>query len=174
MATPTPQDLTAQLQKAQIALNQKTGKATPLPSLATPTISADALGAPITPAKITPPTTPTQGIGLAGEIQTQTDAFTKGLSEKRKTAEAGMTTAGTDYQKFLNALRGETSLTAEAYEQKGGVDEIQKELDTINQQILSEQVGLQRQIERIEKNPQGMLAGALQHMILSQLRQCSS
>lgn len=160
----TPQGLTASLQKAQNALNQKTGQNVPLAGVGSTIKSTDFSGGQQQP-KITPVAPPTQGAGLAGEIQQRADSFTQQLQADRKAKETALVQPRTDIQDFLKNLRGETTLTSEAYGQKGGVDAIDVELKNINNQILQEQVGLQRQIEKLEKNAQGMFAGGLEDQI---------
>lgn len=57
---------------------------------------------------------------------------------------------------------GETELTADLYSQEGGVDDTQVQLDDITSQIEAEQHALRRQLERLQKNPQGLFGGALE------------
>jgi hypothetical protein len=164
--SPTPQDLRSQLQTAQNALNAKTGKNVSLGNV--PTITSDTL-------KTTPTTTlkqpapALQTTGLNAEIgynaQTAQDEYNQNLQNQQATALAGKTQAGTAYKDFLSNLQGTTGLTDEAYSEEGGVDDVQKELNDINQQILAEQHALTRKLEQLEKNEQGMFAGALQDQL---------
>lgn len=165
MATPTPQDLIAQLQKAQDTLNAKTGKSTPLalPSATAPINTGALSGQPNF--NIKPPVTPTENVGLGAEIQSNVDAFTQNLTKDRQAKETALVRPRTDIQDFLAQIRGETGLTAEQYAQKGGVDEVQTELNDINQQIRAEQVAIERKVEQLEKNAMGRLEGGLTDQI---------
>ncbi|HCC04995.1 TPA: hypothetical protein DEP58_01655 [Patescibacteria group bacterium] len=115
--------------------------------------------------KLTPPPVPVQGAGLQGTITATQDAYTKKVQDQTNIDRANFNTSRTDIQTLLAELKGQTGLTNEAYAQKGGVDAVQTELNDINQKILVEQQGLQRQIEKLEKNSRGMLQGGLQDQL---------
>ena len=151
---PTPNSLMTQLQRAQTALNQKTGKTTP-------TITSSTL-TPTAPIKITPSAVPVETAGLQGTIQGTQDTYTQSLIDDRKAKESALAQPRNDIQDFLREMRGKTTLTDEQYSQKGGVDAVQKELNDINQQILVEQRSLQNKLDTLEKNSQGKLQGGLE------------
>ena len=165
MASPTPQDLTTQLQKAQDALNAKTGKKTQLPSIKpsskpSPVITSDTLKP---QDKFSfPDTTPsTAVVGDLARIQSQTDDYTSNLKTASDTAKATETTSFQDYLNTkLNAPTRE-QLESTNYAKKGGVDDVQVELDNINSQIRAEQRALDVQLREIDKNSQGALEGGV-------------
>ena len=162
MASPTPQDLTTQLQKAQDALNAKTGKKTQLPSI-TPTSSPVITSDTLKPQdKFSfPDTTPsTAVVGDLARIQSQTDDYTSNLKTASDTAKATETTSFQDYLNTkLNAPTRE-QLESTNYAKKGGVDDVQVELDNINSQIRAEQRALDVQLREIDKQAGGLQSGA--------------
>lgn len=97
---------------------------------------------------------------LADDLAIQADMFTQQQQEAAKTAETTKTTAMQDYLKSLQASKGITGLTADAYAAKGGVNDITPELNAINDQIRQEQLSLRRSIERINKEGGGLKSGA--------------
>jgi hypothetical protein len=124
-------------------------------------ISPDSLAAP-SPLKITPPPVDTATAGMQGVLETAqgtTDTFLRDLSKQRETTE---TTKNTSLQAYLDSLMapGEVAQTAAQYATEGGVDAIQQELDTVNNQILQEQNALRRKIERIQSSGGGLASGA--------------
>ncbi len=135
-------------------------EATTIPS-ASSTINSSLLApsAPITPAKAA---TPTAAPALLGAIDTQAKQYADSIVDPAaaaaaKAAKDSSFKAVTD---SLDTVKGEAQLTADAYAQEG-VDAAKAEVKDINNQILQEQVGLQRRIEAIEKNPEGKFGGAL-------------
>jgi hypothetical protein len=103
--------------------------------------------------KTTPPPAATAGAGLTGAIEATQDDFTKQLEQKAKEAETMKDIAQKEYLKSILGTEGEVESTAKEYSKKGGVDDIQTELNDINQQIRVEQNALQREIERIQTAP---------------------
>lgn len=153
-------DTESLLKKSQAMLDQTKAEGTKAfagSSFDKPISTTDLI--PETPAIVTPPTTPTQADGMLGEFQAGTDAFTSALTESRKEAEKNLQSSKDPYQDFLKSVRGESSLTSDAYSTKGGVDDIQSELNSINQQILSEQRGLQNRVRSIEERGGGLQGG---------------
>lgn len=123
---------------------------------------------PVAPLRITNPTTTSDAVNFQGFLEsaaqnqkTTFDTYTQNLQQQSLVAEKEKSKSLKDYLGGLLGQKGETQLTAEAYAQQNGVDAVQKELNDINQQILQEQVGLQRQVEAIEKNPEGKFGGAI-------------
>jgi len=115
-----------------------------------------------TPAAIlTPPKPATEAIGLSAAIQSQTDNFVKNLERQAKQAEQATSGSMTKYLEGLASQQGLASLTSEAYD-GAGVNARESELQDINNQIIAEQVSLQRRLEALDKNPTGMLRGALE------------
>lgn len=112
-----------------------------------------------------PQSRPTQSLGanLLGQIESQNDSFTADLSAKTKLQESERDKSLKDYISSLADDKGENTRTSEKYAQE--VDPVETELKDINQKILSEKVGLQRQIEQIEKNTGGMLTSGVQQEV---------
>jgi hypothetical protein len=122
-----------------------------------------------TPAKYTPPATPTAGTGMQASLEADAtstqDQFTRDLTAQTDTYQKSTAGALADYIKNLTSSKGETEQTTELYAQKGGADDIRKELNDINQQILSEQHGLRRRIESIRENKSGLFGGAVEQEV---------
>lgn len=132
---------------------------TPVPTA----ISATELQTPATPFKVTPAAPATQSAGLEALIGTQNDAFTKDLEAKTKAAESTRTDAFSELVKQYGKSEGEVSLTDKAY--ASTVDPAEAELRDINQQIFAEQQASRREVERLQKNPQGLFGGALDQKV---------
>ena len=124
-------------------------------------ITADTLK-PATPITLTPPTKPTIGADLGTEIQGNQDAFTANLEAQKKQAETGKKSALDTYLANLQTQQGQTQMEDTAYSQKGGVDDVQKELNDINAQINAEVQAETRRQQALDKNPQGLFGGALE------------
>ena len=134
------------------------------------TDSASSEFTPISPAQVTDTQTPfqieeplpaTEAPALEGELETRADQFTQDLEKEAKVA-------GEEKESSLEALlrselgtQGETELKARAFASEGGVDEITRELNIINQDILVEQNALRRQIEAIDERGGGLKGGAV-------------
>lgn len=124
---------------------------------------------------VTAPAPGVEASGLQGMLEsgaqnfqtqaTQQDEFSRNLQLEQTRAEKSKDRSLKDYVSGLMGSRGETERSDELYSQKGGVDDIQKELNKINQDILAEQAGLVRQVEELEKNRAGTFGGALQDQI---------
>lgn len=112
------------------------------------------------PAKVVIPPPATGAEGLAGSIESMQDSFLTDLTEKRKSAEKSNDQAYDLLFKNLLSGKGEAQLTDEAY--KKDVDPLEGELKKINNDILAEQVGLRRRIEKLDKNAEGLFGGALE------------
>jgi hypothetical protein len=124
-------------------------------------ITPDTLSAP-TPIKVPPAPVSTATAGMQGVLESaqgETDTFLADLTKSRETAQTGKNNALEQYLSTLMAP-GEIQQTAQAYAQKGGVDDIQKELDAVNNKILTEQNALRRRIEAIQKMGGGLASGA--------------
>lgn len=145
--------MTKQLQGAQTTLNQMAT------AQSTPVISSESL-TPQSTFALTPPKPSTQTDGTLAFLNQQSTQYAKDLDAKAKEAEKPLS----DFQSQITSLLqepGKTELTSQAYD-KSGVNTAETELKDINNQILSEQVALQRRLEAMEKNPQGLFGGALQ------------
>jgi hypothetical protein len=104
----------------------------------------------------------TKAGGLLGGIEAYSDAFT---AETNKRADFMRENAGGSFQQYLDRLvnsKTESAIQADIYSQKGGVDDIQMELDSINSDIVAEQHSLRRELERLDKNERGLFGGALE------------
>lgn len=103
----------------------------------------------------------TGAAALGGTLDTGADQFTQELTRQREARQQDLGELGSLLVSEMQGAEGEASRTAREFAREGGVDDLSVELSDINNQILQEQVALQRQIERIEKNPEGKLAGAI-------------
>jgi hypothetical protein len=124
-------------------------------------VSPESLQTP-TPIKVPPAPVSTATAGMQGALesaQTQTDTYLQDLTKATETAQIGKNSALEQYLGTLMAP-GEVARTAEAYAQKGGVDDIQKELDVINNKILTEQNSLRRRINTLQRMGGGLASGA--------------
>lgn len=155
MAT-LPTDTNALLKQSQAMLDQtkvEGAKAFADSSYSKP-IDANALSN--TPDfKTSPPKVETQSDGLLGAIDQGVSDYTANLGKQKKDAETALQDPKKRFQDFSAQLRGQTDLTDQAYSQKGGVDEIQVELNDINQQIRVEKNSLQRKLEKLDANAGG-------------------
>lgn len=118
------------------------------------------------------PTAPTTGAaGLAGVTETRSKSVaeelasgntlaTGDLAKRAVTAEQDKNQSLNSYLDFALNRQGKTQLTDNAYK-TSGVDQAEADLKDINQRILEEQVSRRRQLEEADKNPNGMLKGAL-------------
>ncbi len=150
--------------KTRTVLNQK-----PAPTLAptataqtAPTneaITSSALS-PVPQAKLGTPAPATQATGMMAEFEDGTDTYTKNLEAQRKASETKKGTALDDYLGGLESAKGLTTLTAESYAGKGGVDEITPELNDINDRIRREQLSMRRRTEAIQEKGGGLQMGA--------------
>jgi hypothetical protein len=153
----------------ELSIANATTNAASVPSNRTPrvdtsnstVITPDTLSAP-TPIKVPPAPVSTATAGMQGVLESaqgETDTFLADLTKSRETAQTGKNNALEQYLSTLMAP-GEIQQTAQAYAQKGGVDDIQKELDAVNNKILTEQNALRRRIEAIQKMGGGLASGA--------------
>lgn len=97
--------------------------------------------------EVVPPATPTETPALQAQMETFTD-YTKAQTAEKKSME--------DLLDSMLDTKGATQLTADAYSDKGGVDDLNKELNKYDQQLNVEKNALRRQIERIQDNPEGL------------------
>jgi len=129
------------------------------PSSTTPVITPSGL-APSKAPVVTPTPVPTTAPKLQADLEAvQEDALTQKVAAEKTAAEASK---GTAYKSLLDqmaAAKGLSTLTAEAYAQKGGVNEITPELNDINDQIRREQLSLRRATERLQKQGGGLAGG---------------
>lgn len=146
--------------------SQEGPKANPL----SPAAFAASLNAPvISPKDLEQPTliqaptrqTPTADLDLESAIQTNViNPYKQSLEQKTKGTAADTGSALKGLLDKLSTLEGKEGVTSRLYAED--VDPAKKELDEINQQILAEQVGLERKLEEIDKNPEGLFGGALE------------
>lgn len=122
-------------------------------------MSAEDLSADERPFQIKSAPMGTEAPALEGLLESNTDAFTANLAERRKQSETKKNTSLADLINNRLGTKGETELTAEKYAAQGGADDIQVELDAINQDILAEQNALRRTKERYEEGG-GLEGGA--------------
>lgn len=154
---PAQSYLYSQLGKAQSMLTAKTGVT---PS----TLSSKNLN-PTTPVNVTQPAPATQMAGLGGVIQSMNksskDALATKTANDATTAGTSRKTALDSYLAGLKGTQGEVALTDAEYKNTG-VDTAEQEYNDISSQIIAEEQGLQRRLEALDKNTQGLFGGALQ------------
>lgn len=126
-------------------------------------IAVDQLNNRPRPLALTAPRGRSMATGFSSEMETSAanfqDQYTQRLQERANQSEKGRNTALEDYLTSLASTPGEVELTDQAYRQT--VDPIEAELLDINKQISAEIQANRRKIQAMEKNPTGMLAGAL-------------
>lgn len=128
---------------------KKAEPVSPTPAVTTPVITPASLQGAQAPV-VTPVPPPVVGPKLAADIATQTeDAFNTKLAQDKATAETTKNTSLQSYIDQLKQAKGMTALTADAYAQKGGVNEITPELNDINDKIRREQLSLRRATESV-------------------------
>lgn len=103
------------------------------------------------------PKASTQATGLTAAFETGTDQFTEKTNREAELAKSRFESSLGDYTSAVEGQITQSQAESEAYAKKGGVNDVQSELDDINQQLRQEQNALRRQIEAIDRNPQGML-----------------
>lgn len=144
--------------KGALNFDARTGKRIKAPSV----ISSETLK-PAEKMVLTQPKPSVSSLGMGEEISSLTkntiDQYTKNLQEKSNISEISKNTALDEYLSNLMGSKGETELKSEAYSKT--VDPLESELISINNQILAEDNANRRKIQALEKNPQGLLAGAL-------------
>jgi len=108
-----------------------------------------------------PQSTPSTAItGEIARFENQTDQYTKNLETKTNDAKTNESDSFESLMSsYLNAPTA-TGLEAKAYGKKGGVDDIQTELDSINNEIRGEQHALRRKLEAIDEKGGGLQSGA--------------
>jgi len=109
------------------------------------------------PMELVQPRASTATTGALASIGASADQFNERVKQQREEALARESSSLTSYTSAVENQLTQSGAQSDLYGQKGGVDDIQSELDTINNQLLQEQVALQRQIEGIDKNSEGML-----------------
>lgn len=118
---------------------------------------------PATPFKTTPVKPASGTDGALAYLGAQSTQYAADLQQKADIAKERTADIGSSLMSLLQEP-GKTALTSQAYEQSG-VNTAETELKDINNQILAEQVSLQRQVERLEKNEQGLFGQALNQEI---------
>lgn len=137
------------IKREVLATSMKAGQ--PIPKVTTPTaITSDSLK-PVTPINLTQPQPSTAVDGLGGVVQANADAFTANLAEQKKATETTKKSSLDAYIEALKTQQSQTQMEDTAYSQKGGADDLQKELNDINAQINAEIQSNRRQTEAIQK-----------------------
>lgn len=116
--------------------------------------------APRAEATLAAPVVATAAPALQAEIQAGTDQFTANLEAEAARLQPAATSGVQSYIDQLTQARGLTGLTDEAYRADGGVDDVQSELNSINDQIRREQRALDLATRNIEDKGGGLKAGA--------------
>lgn len=126
--------------------------------------SADLTQSQSTP-KITPINQSSSTAGLFGAVESVGTQLENYLKENKKQAETNKNKSLSDLTTALFEAPTTTELTGNAYGKKGGVDELQSQLDDINSQLLVEKQALVRETERIQKNSVGASADQINNMV---------
>lgn len=145
----------AGIAKTKLVNGERINIATGLPMTSSAITSATL--SPQTSFNLTPPKPSTKAEGMTAGFEVGADQFTKNLERERSEAAKLRESSLGGYTDALASQLTESGATAQAYGQKGGVDDIQTELDAINSQLLQEQNANRRRIEAIDKNAPGML-----------------
>lgn len=117
-----------------------------------------------TPFELTPEAPPTQAAALGGQIEgivQGADDFIAQTAKQAQEAEAKAESSLQDLIKGLSGAQGETELTDIAFRREGGVDDVTKELNAINQSLKEEELSRRRAVEQREKNLEGTFGGAV-------------
>lgn len=96
--------------------------------------------------------TPSPYTGITGElanIESKTDSFTKDLQTKTEQAQKGEQTSFEELLSQAITSPTESQVQSKLYGKKGGVDDVEKELNDINSQLRAEQQALRRKKEAI-------------------------
>jgi len=111
---------------------------------------------------LTPPRPSTQADGLAGTIEASQDNFKANLQSKADTSKQREQKAFDQLIQQMLGQEGGIEKTADEFARDGGVNNIQVELDSLDDQLRQEQHSNRRRLESLEKNPQGLFGGGLQ------------
>lgn len=113
--------------------------------------------------ELTQPKPSVGAVGMNEEITSLSknaiDQYTQNLQKRATSSEINKNTALDSYISNLMGQKGATELTTESYAKN--VDPIESDLIDINNQIIAEEQANRRRIQALEKNPEGLLAGAL-------------
>lgn len=110
---------------------------------------------------VVPP--PTQTDGMLGSLEAMTDSFTQGLKTR---AEQSMKGRDLSFDALLKSLTDtETSAGLEDSLYSETVDPAEAEVRRISNEMLTEQQGLKRRVQEIEKNKRGLFGGALEQAV---------
>jgi len=123
-----------------------------------------------------PTPTESQAPSLLGYTESLSSQFAKDMASAESALSKQGEATGKSLNDYLTAYLGQAgpAALAEQSRQAEGVDTARQELNDINNQIIAEQVALQRQIEAIEKNPEGKFGGAIADDIRLAQRQSAS
>lgn len=100
--------------------------------------------------------------GIADDFQSTQDAFARQQEERARQAQSTEAQSFAALQAEILGTPTRSELEAEAFSQRGGVDDLQKELNAITADLRGEQRSLELRLRELDKNPQGLLKGALE------------
>lgn len=100
----------------------------------------------------------TEAAGLRGELTAMTSGTTNEISRRREELQRKDETFFEQYIKSQAETEGEVTLQDREFSKEGGVDDVQKELDVINDSMRKEEARLLAQIQAIEAGA-GSFAG---------------
>ena len=128
-----------------------------------PKINANEIGQ-VSPYRLAPQVTSSASTGLMGTIEATNQQARANIEPliDRNAIEQGIQTKQSLTQQFADWFKnrsGQTALTDQAY--SGTVDPAKQELTDITNQINAKQLAYRRQIEKIQKNEEGMFGGAV-------------
>lgn len=127
-----------------------------------PTISMDTLKSNETPITSIQPEPATTALdSLQGTLESYKSSLAQEQQLKAEQSGTKTENALADLIKFETSTPGEAELTAQAYSQEGGVNELSAALKDYDQQIFAEEVALNRKIQQIEKNVEGRTRTAI-------------
>lgn len=100
--------------------------------------------------------------GELGRLSEMPDTFTQSLQDRAQ--QTGKDEAFS-FNNYLNAQLSaptQSELESQAYSQKGGVDDIQKEVNALTADLRGEQRSLEIRLRALDKNPEGLFGGAVE------------
>lgn len=146
-----PQDINKQIEtinKGVSDLNKERG--TNLSGLGTipETVTSKELNAPALDIPTQPPSTAIKG--EISNLESQADSFTKNLQTKAEQSQKQEEISFNELIKQAVDAPTQSQLESQTFAQKGGVNDVEKELNDINSQMRAEQQSLRRKIETVQ------------------------
>lgn len=161
----------SQANQTSVANNAEAGRTTGTYSTAPTRLTSSDL---MPERELSMPTVPpaTEGAGLISEIQASSDQFTQAQQLRAEQAKQPYQDLRDLFASELAGQEGEVARTASAYAERGGVNDIQKELDDINNTIRAKTQALNRRVEKIQTTA-GLTKGQVDQRVAEVERQAT-